>query len=103
MSTEPVAAWGQASLARSLAIQLRVIRALMLRHGFVGYPYEFWHFSSGDAYEQVLRQTGQPARYGAVSWDPQTQQVTPLAQPDAALNSVEEIRQEIAAALARLG
>lgn len=81
----------------------RDIRALMLRHGFVGYPYEFWHFSSGDAYEQVLRQTGQPARYGAVSWDPQTQQVTPLAQPDAALNSVEEIRQEIAAALARLG
>ena len=34
----------------------REITALMRRHGFVDYPWEFWHYSSGDAYEQVLLQ-----------------------------------------------
>ena len=81
----------------------REISALMLHHGFVGYPFEFWHYSSGDAYEQVLRNTGQPAIYGAVSWDAQTLQVTPMARPDQPLNSFDEIRAEIDAALARLG
>jgi len=81
----------------------REISALMQRNGFVGYPWEFWHYSSGDAYEQVLLNTGRPAIYGAVSVDPQTLQVTPLARPDQPLNSFDEIRAEIDAALARLG
>jgi hypothetical protein len=79
------------------------ISALMQRHGFVAYPWEFWHYSSGDAYEQVLMKTGRPAIYGAVSFDPQTLQVTPLAQPEQPLNSFDEIRAEIDAALARRG
>lgn len=77
------------------------ISALMQRHGFVGYPWEFWHYSSGDAYDQVLGKTGRPAIYGAVSFDPKTLQVTPLPQPDLPLNSFDEIRAEIDAALAR--
>ena len=77
------------------------ISALMQRHGFVGYPWEFWHYSSGDAYEQVLLNTGRPAIYGAVSADPQSLQVTPLAGADQPLNSFDEIRAEIDAALAR--
>lgn len=81
----------------------REISALMRRHGFVDYPWEFWHYSSGDAYEQVLDKTGRPAIYGAVSFDAQTLQVTPLAQPEQPLNSFDEIRAEIDAALARLG
>ena len=81
----------------------REISALMLRHGFVDYPFEFWHYSSGDAYEQVLCKTGQPAIYGAVSFDPQSLQVTPLALPEQPLNSFDEIRAEIAAALAQWG
>jgi D-alanyl-D-alanine dipeptidase len=78
------------------------ITALMRLHGFVEYPWEFWHYSSGDAYEQVLAKTGRPAIYGAVSFDPRSLQVAPLVQPDEPLNSLEEIRAEIDAALARL-
>jgi D-alanyl-D-alanine dipeptidase len=77
------------------------ISALMQRHGFLAYPWEFWHYSSGDAYEQVLMKSGRPAIYGAVSFDPQTLQVTPLAQPEQPLNSFDEIRAAIDAALAR--
>jgi hypothetical protein len=81
----------------------RDITQLMARHGFVDYPYEFWHYSSRDAYEQVQRHTGRPAIYGAVHWDADTNHVTPLAQPDEPLNSFDEIRAEIDAALARSG
>jgi hypothetical protein len=77
------------------------ISALMQRHGFLAYPWEFWHYSSGDAYEQVLMKSGRPAIYGAVSFDPQTLQVAPLAQPEQPLNSFDEIRAAIDAALAR--
>jgi hypothetical protein len=78
------------------------ITALMRDHGFVEYPWEFWHYSSGDAYDQFLRKTGKPAIYGAVDWDPVTNVVTPMADPTAPLNSEEEIRTEIEAALQRL-
>jgi len=81
----------------------RDITALMARHGFVDYPWEFWHYSSGDAYEQVQRHTGRPAVYGAVNWDAATNSVTPLPQPEEPLNSFDEIRAAIDAALARLG
>ncbi len=81
----------------------RDITALMRRHGFVDYPYEFWHYSSGDAYEQVLLKTGRPAIYGAVAWDAASNAVTPLPQPERPLNSHDEIRTEIDAALGRRG
>ncbi len=42
-------------------------------------------------------------RRGAVSVDAQSLQVTPLPQPEQPLNSFDEIRAEIDAALARLG
>ena len=78
------------------------ITALMRDCGFVEYPWEFWHYSSGDAYDQFLRKTGKPAIYGAVDWDPVTNIVTPMADATAPLNSEEEIRKEIEAALQRL-
>lgn len=81
----------------------REISALMARHGFVAYPWEFWHYSSGDAYDQFLRGTGKAAIYGAVTWDPATNAVAPLADPTVPLNSHEEVRAEIDAALARRG
>jgi D-alanyl-D-alanine dipeptidase len=77
------------------------ITAVMERHGFVAYPWEFWHYSSGDAYDQFLRGTGQPARYGAVDLDPATGAVTALDRPTEPLNSEEEVRAEIEAALKR--
>jgi D-alanyl-D-alanine dipeptidase len=79
----------------------REITALMGRHGFVAYPWEFWHYSSGDAYDQFLRQTGRPAIYGPVDWDASSGRLTPMHNATQALNSDEEIRDEIAAALRR--
>lgn len=78
------------------------ITALMRDYGFVEYPWEFWHYSSGDAYDQFLRKTGKPAIYGAVDWDPVKNVVTPMADATTPLNSEEEIRTEIEAALQRL-
>jgi len=78
------------------------ITALMRDFGFVEYPWEFWHYSSGDAYDQFLRKTGKPAIYGAVDWDPVTNVVSPMADATTPLNSEEEIRTEIEAALQRL-
>jgi D-alanyl-D-alanine dipeptidase len=78
------------------------ITAVMQAHGFVAYPWEFWHYSSGDAYEQFLCRTGRPAVYGAVDWDPASGRVVPLERPTEALNSNDEVRAEIAAALRRL-
>ena len=81
----------------------REITALMRRHGFLEYPWEFWHYSSGDADDQFLSKTGKPAIYGAVDLDPAANTVTPLVNPTQPLNSEEEVRAEIEAALRRLG
>ena len=45
------------------------ITALMEGHGFVAYPWEFWHYNSGDAYEAVLHRLDQPARFGPIDVD----------------------------------
>lgn len=77
------------------------ITAIMARHGFIAYPYEFWHYSQGDIYAEYLQKTGKPARYGAVDWDSRTGKVKPLDNPETLLNSLEEIEAEIRHALAR--
>jgi len=79
------------------------IIAIMRRHGFVQYPWEFWHYNGGDAYEGVLLGQNQPARYGAIDWSGKGGSVPPIANPEQPLNSTEEFEQEIAAALIRLG
>jgi hypothetical protein len=81
----------------------REITAVMRRHGFFEYPFEFWHYNAGDVYESLLRETGAPARYGAIDWDPGDGSVRPLPQPEQPLNSPDEIRAEIDRALQRLG
>lgn len=81
----------------------RAITELMRQHGFVEYPYEFWHYSSGDAYDQFLRKTGRPAIYGAVDWDPATNRVTPIPNPNEPLSTQDEIKAEIDAAMTRRG
>lgn len=78
------------------------ITAIMEQHGFVAYPFEFWHYNSGDAYDEYLNKTGKPARYGAVHFDEKTGVVTPVADPDELLQSLDVMQQEITAALARL-
>ena len=77
------------------------ITALMSRHGFAAYPYEFWHYSSGDAYEAYLTGAAGPARYGPVEVDPETGDVMPVEDPAALLTDVEEIDARIAKALGK--
>ncbi|MBN2295576.1 MAG: hypothetical protein JXM70_24310 [Pirellulales bacterium] len=81
----------------------RAITDIMSEGGFVAYPYEFWHYSGGDAYEQCLRETGRPGRYGAVDFDPVSGEITPIENPCEHLNSLEEIQAEIQVSMQRLG
>lgn len=71
------------------------ITSLMARHGFVAYPYEFWHYNKGDAYDHYLNGRRTPARYGAVDVDPATGGVRPIDEPTQLLNEPEEIEAEI--------
>ena len=80
----------------------RAITQLMARHGFIAYPFEFWHYNQGDAYAEFLTQSGQPGRYGAVDWNASDNSVTPIPNPDEPLSSLAEIESEIAQALARV-
>ena len=77
------------------------ITALMGRHGFVTYPWEFWHYSKGDAYDHYLNQTGQTARYGAVHVTLPGGSVCAIAEPLTPLNSYAEIDGEMRAAMQR--
>jgi D-alanyl-D-alanine dipeptidase len=77
------------------------ITAIMRESGFAEYPFEFWHYSSGDAHDQILRDTGLPARYGAVDYDVAAGTITPIEEPEKPLNSFDDIRAEIQASLER--
>ena len=79
------------------------ITALMAAHGFRAYPYEFWHYSQGDAYAEFLDITGKPGRYGAVDADMSTCEVSPIEDPTALLCSLDEVRAGIDEALAEEG
>ena len=75
------------------------ITAVFRSRGFVPYPYEFWHYNKDDAYDELLADSGKPARYGAVDWNPADGSVIPIPNPKDSLHSIEEIRAEIARAL----
>jgi len=79
------------------------IDAVMRRHGWFAYPYEFWHFSAGDCYAESLAGSGRAARYGAVRFDPAsgTQALLAEEESDALLEPLEFYRTQIEAALAR--
>ena len=70
----------------------RAITGLLARHGFVAYPWEFWHYNSGDACAEVLNDTGRPARYGAVHLDTESGGVAPIDRPTDLLNSEKDMQ-----------
>lgn len=78
------------------------ITTVMESHGLMHFPYEFWHFNKGDVGEHILNGKSEPARYGPVNWDPQTNEVSPVDYPMSPLNPLPRIEQEIAAAMERL-
>lgn len=77
------------------------ITAMMEAHGFIHFPFEFWHFNKGDAGAQILTGRSEPAHFGPVNWNPQTNDVAPVADPLAVLNPLPVIEMEIAAAMER--
>jgi D-alanyl-D-alanine dipeptidase len=78
------------------------ITAIMRDAGFVEYPYEFWHYSSGDVYEDILYDRPGPARYGAVDRVPDSGIIQAIPNPELPLNDMDEIKNEIEAALRRI-
>jgi D-alanyl-D-alanine dipeptidase len=66
------------------------ITSLMREHGFVEYPFEFWHYSSGDAIAMLVANKPGPAHYGAVELAPDGR-TSPLANPLESLNSLESL------------
>ncbi|HIE98384.1 MAG TPA: hypothetical protein EYG03_08065 [Planctomycetes bacterium] len=79
------------------------ITEVMESHGFMHFPYEFWHYNKGDAGAHILTDNSAPARYGAVNWDSETNIVTSVPDPMSPLNPLDVIETEIAAAMERLG
>lgn len=73
------------------------------RFGFVAYPYEFWHYSKGDAYEKLLKKSDVPAGYGPIDFDVASGRVTPIENSSQSLISLEEIHTMIMMSLARMG
>jgi len=86
-------------VSREAAANRAEITSLMARHGFRTYPFEFWHYNRGDAYDGHLSGSRRPARYGPVDLDPVTGNVSPVPDPLAPLNSEEEIVARIADAM----
>jgi len=77
------------------------ITAIMETRGFMHFPFEFWHFNKGDAGGHILTGNPEPCRYGPVTWNPETNEVTAVPDPEALLNPLDVIEREIAAALER--
>jgi zinc D-Ala-D-Ala dipeptidase len=78
------------------------ITAMMESHGFMHFPFEFWHYNKGDAGGHILTRNPTPARFGPVNWDPQTNAVTSVDNPMDPLNPLSVIETEIAAAIKRV-
>jgi hypothetical protein len=77
------------------------ITAMMEAHGFMHFPFEYWHYNKGDAGAHILTGNPEPCRYGPVNWNPQTNEVTPVADPLTPLNPLPVVQKEIEAAMAR--
>jgi D-alanyl-D-alanine dipeptidase len=78
------------------------IAAMMEKHGFIHFPFEFWHFDKDDAGMHILTGNLAPCRFGPVNWNPITNEVTPVEDPLALLNPLSVIESEIAASLERV-
>jgi len=89
-------------IAEPAARNRALISLAMGSHGFMAYPYEFWHYNQGDAYDEYLTGSGKPGRYGAVDVDPKTGRVTPLPDPCATLHPPDSFEAAMAGALERL-
>jgi zinc D-Ala-D-Ala dipeptidase len=100
MAMSEITPMGSPFVSPAARINREQITAVFSRSGFSTYPFEFWHYNAGDAYQEHLEGSGRPGRYGAVDLDPATGRTTPIADPEAPLNTEGEIRDRIEEALA---
>ncbi len=54
------------------------INDILAAAGFLPYPYEFWHFSHGDADFELVSGSSRPARFGPVDLEVTSGRVTPI-------------------------
>lgn len=76
-----------------------VVTACMAERGFVAYPFEFWHYSKGDAFDALLGRSRATARFGAVDIDLATGRLEPIAEPTRRLSDLAELDRLLAQAL----
>ena len=79
----------------------REISQIMHRHGFVAYPYEFWHYCKGDPYWELLTESGNPARYGPVDFDIARDTIKPIQNPKEPLHSLDDMVAHIELSISR--
>jgi len=72
------------------------INELLSEQGFLPYPYEFWHFSHGDADHALVSGADHPAVYGPVDCDLSSGTVTPVAASCRPLISLADIAARLA-------
>lgn len=78
------------------------IQEIFHRNGWRAYPWEFWHFSSGDCYAEFLSGSGKASRYGAIEFAGGS--ITPMSavESDQLLEPLEFYQKQIELALARI-
>jgi D-alanyl-D-alanine dipeptidase len=64
------------------------INEILAAQGFLPYPYEFWHFSHGDADFELISGSSRPARFGPVDLEIASGRVTPV--PDLGMELLQE-------------
>ncbi len=77
------------------------ITEIMESHGFMHFPFEFWHYNKGDALGHILTGNPAPGKFGPVHWNPTTNQVVAVENPTNPLRPLPEIEKEISAAVER--
>jgi D-alanyl-D-alanine dipeptidase len=65
--------------------------------GFLPYPFEFWHYSWGDADAELAMGGTRPGRYGPVHWDPATESMVVEEDALRPLLTVEQVAAWLAA------
>ena len=73
---------------------------ILKNHGFHPYPFEFWHFSSGDADAAIATGATAPAHFGPVRAVGSSGQVVPVDDPLMPLVCLGDIARHLASAAA---
>jgi D-alanyl-D-alanine dipeptidase len=88
---------GSPYISQAQAELRHTVTAVLGRHGFVAYPYEFWHYSAGDVFATQL--SGQQVLYGPISYDPVAGTQEPIPSDGSLLVTPDELRRAVATLL----